>query len=122
MFPAARKGDPISHDLIAPAGVIGPPLAGPCPNPVMIEMLPAAHVACQVVCSGVISAPPGVIHPPIPPPPVGPPNLIAKGSATVMIHFMPAARWAPSGDMTAPCGVFLGLTALAASRTTLIGG
>ncbi len=126
MFPAARKGDPISHDLLVPSGVIGPPIAGPCPpptmGPVMIEMLPAAHVACQVVCSGVISAPPGLIHPPIPPPPVGPPNLIAKGSLTVMIHGMPAARWAPSGDMTAPCGVFLGLTALAATRTTLIGG
>lgn len=126
MFPAARKGDPISHDLLVPCGVIGPPLAGPCPppamGPVMIEMLPAAHVGCQVVCSGVISAPPGIIHPPIPPPPVGPPNLIMKGSLTVMIHGMPAARWAPSGDMTVPCAVFLGLTALTATRTTLIGG
>lgn len=125
MFPAARKGDPISHDQVVPCGVIGPPLAGPCPppmGPVMIEMLPAAHVGCQVVCSGAISAPPGIIHPPIPLPPVGPPNLIVTGSMTVLIHGMPAARWMPSGDMTAPCGVFFGLAAMAASRTTLIGG
>ena len=26
MFPAARKGDPVSHDLIVPSGVIGPPI------------------------------------------------------------------------------------------------
>ena len=91
-------------------------------GPVMIEFLPAAHVTCQVICSGVISAPPGIIHPPIPPPPVGPPNLIVKGSMTVFIHNMPAARWTPSMDLTAPCGVFFGLTALAATRTTLIGG
>ena len=126
MFPAARKGDPISHDSIAPSGVVGPPPTGPCPpgvmGPVMIEMLPAAHVGCAVVCSGVISAPPGIIHPPIPPPPAGPPNLIVKGSVTVLIHNMPAARWVPSGDMTAPCGVFIGLTAAVAIRRTLIGG
>jgi len=45
MFPAARKGDPITHDMLVPSGVIGPPVTGPCPmGPVMIEGLPAAHV------------------------------------------------------------------------------
>src|SRR5690242_7920853 len=27
MFPAARIGDPVTHDLTAPSGVIGPPVA-----------------------------------------------------------------------------------------------
>ena len=121
MFPAARKGDPITHDMLVPSGLIGPPLSGACPmGPVMIEFLPAAHVGCTVVCSGAISA--GLIHPPIPPPPLGPPNVIVKGSVTVLIHGMPAARWTPSGDMTAPCGVFLGDAKLAAIRTVIIGG
>ena len=47
MFPAARKGDPVTHDMLAPSGVIGPPLAGPCAPPflpVLVESLPAAHL------------------------------------------------------------------------------
>jgi uncharacterized Zn-binding protein involved in type VI secretion len=121
MFPAARKGDPITHDLLVPCGVIAPPITGPCPafGPVMIEFLPAAHVGCLVVCSGVITA--GIAHPPPPPPPAGPPVPIVKGSLTVTIHGMPAARWAPSGDVSA-CGVFLGMPPMAAARTVLIGG
>lgn len=122
MFPAARKGDPISHDSITPSGVVGLPPSGPCPmGPVLIEMLPAAHVGCAVVCTGVITG--GIAHPPIvPPPPVGPPNLIVKGSMTVLIHNMPAARWFPSGDMTVLCGVLIGLTPMLPIRRTLIGG
>ena len=116
MFPAARKGDPITHDMLVPSGVIGPPVTGPCPmGPVMIEGLPAAHVTCTVICSGVITG--GIAHPPPPPPPLP----IVKGSMTVLIHGMPAARWAPSGDMGA-CGVFLGDPKLAAIRKVLIGG
>ena len=80
----------------------------------MIEGLPGAHVNCTVVCTGVITG--GLIHPPPPPPP--PP--IVKGSLTVMIHGMPAARWSPAPDMAA-CGVFLGDPKLAATRTVLIG-
>ena len=118
MFPAARKGDPITHDSLVPAGVIGFPPSGPCPmGPVMIEFLPAAHVGCIAVCTGATSA--GPVHPPVPTPPFGTP--IVKGSASVLIHNMPAARWAPSGDL-AGCGVFLGMPPLAATRTTLIGG
>jgi len=118
MFPAARIGDPITHDMLVPSGVIGPQAPAPCPfcaaMPVMIEMMPAAHVGCCCMCSGVTSG--GPIHPPIP----GPQPPIVKGSATVLIHNMPAARWAPSLDVGA-CGVFLGDPKLAATRTVLIG-
>ncbi len=118
MFPAARKGDPLTHDLLVPSGAIGPPATGPCPmGPVMIEGLPAAHVGCIALCTGVVTG--GIVHPPVPTPPFGTP--IMKGSATVFIHGLPAARWTPSGDI-AGCGVFLGLPALIATRTTLIGG
>lgn len=121
MFPAARKGDPITHDLLVPCGAIGPPAAGPCPSPtlgpVMIEMLPAAHVGCIAICTGVITG--GIVHPPLPTPPFGTP--IVKGSMTVMIHSMPAARWSPAVDV-AGCGVFLGDPKLAMTRTVLIGG
>ena len=120
MFPAARKGDPITHDMIVPCGVIGPPVTGPCPPPlypVIIEGLPAAHVMCTVICSGVVSG--GIVHPPVPPP--APPPPIVKGSLTVLIHGMPAARWVMSMDIGA-CGVFLGDPKLIPIRTTLIGG
>ena len=117
MFPAARKGDPITHDCLVPSGVIGPPLSGACPlGPVTIEGLPAAHVGCTVVCSGAISG--GVAHPP---PPPGPPVPIVTGSTTVFIHGLPAARWNPAPDVGG-CGVFLGNPPLAAMRTVLIGG
>lgn len=116
MFPAARKGDPLTHDTLVPSGVIGPPLAGPCPKgPVLIEALPSAHANCTAVCTGVISA--GLAHPP----PPGPPPPVISGSGTVLIHGMPAARWTPSGDM-AGCGSMLGLPALAATRKVFIGG
>lgn len=119
MFPAARKGDPITHDLLVPSGVIGPPMTGPCPQGmVLIEGLPAAHVSCMAVCTGAITG--GVAHPPVPPPlPPGVP--IVTGSTSVLIHGMPAARWSPSPDVSA-CGAFLGDPKLAATRTVLIGG
>lgn len=122
MFPAARLADPITHDMLVPCGVIGPSAPVPCPQcaaaPVIIEGMPAAHVLCSVVCSGAISA--GIVHPPLPIPPAPPPPIV-KGSATVFIHGMPAARWVPSMDMAA-CGAFLGDPKLAAMRTVLIGG
>jgi uncharacterized Zn-binding protein involved in type VI secretion len=114
MFPAARKGDPVTHDLLVPSGVIGPPLTGPCPlGPVIIEGLPAAHVNCTVVCTGAISF--GLAHPP---PPMPPP--IIKGSLTVLIHGIPAARWVVSGDLGA-CTAQLGDPKLIATRTVFIG-
>jgi uncharacterized Zn-binding protein involved in type VI secretion len=119
MFPAARIGDPISHDQAVPCGVIGPAAPAPCPlcaaMPVMIEFMPAAHVGCTCACTGVISG--AVAHPP----PPGPPPPIVKGSMTVKIHGMPAARWVPSLD-TGACGVFLGDAKMAAMRRVLIGG
>lgn len=120
MFPAARITDPITHDLLCPSGLIGPAAPAPCPmcasSPVLIEGLPAAHVLCTVICTGVISA--GLAHPP---PPAPPPPPIVKGSATVFIHGMPAARWAPAPDFGG-CGVFLGNPALTPVRTVFIGG
>ena len=114
MFPAARKGDPVTHDMLAPSGVIGPPLAGPCAppfSPVLIESLPAAHLNCTVICSGATVA--GLIHPP---PPIPPPIVI--GSPTVLIHGQPAARWMSD---TSACGAFLGDVKLVATRTVWIG-
>lgn len=118
MFPAARIGDPITHDQLVPSGLIGPPLPGR-PMTVLIEYLPAAVVGDFVTCTGAISA--GIAHPPQagPPPSVPPSVPIVTGSATVLIGFMPAARWIVD---TAGCGVFLGDSKLAATRTVLIGG
>jgi|SRR5688572_14925412 uncharacterized Zn-binding protein involved in type VI secretion len=121
MFPAARKGDPLTHDMLVPCGAVSIPASGPCPpgmtGPVMIEMLPAAHVACIAVCTGVITG--GIVHPPVPVFPFGTP--IVKGSVTVMIHGMPAARWFTSADVAA-CGTFIGMPALLAARRVFIGG
>lgn len=112
MFPAARIGDTITHDMIAPCGVIGPAPAGP--STVLIEGMPAATLGCITACTGVISA--GLAHPPPPAP-----GAIAKGSMTVLIGGLPAARWAPAPDVGA-CGVFLGDPKLIGTRTTFIGG
>lgn len=43
MYPVAREGDPITHDMLVPCGVIGPPTAGPCLEPVLIHGMPAAR-------------------------------------------------------------------------------
>lgn len=117
MFPAARLTDPITHDLTVPSGIIGPPIGGPTGNPVLIEGLPAAYMTCTVVCTGVISV--GLFHPP---PPPTPPLIITKGSSTVMINNMPAARWFPAPGDIGACGAFLGMPPLAATRTVFIGG
>jgi uncharacterized Zn-binding protein involved in type VI secretion len=120
-FPAARIGDPVTHDMLVPSGVIGPQLPVPCPmcalNPVLIEGMPAAHVGCSCVCTGALSL--GMAHPP-PVPPTPPPPIVV-GSVTVLIHGKPAARWAPSGDMGG-CGVFLGDPKLTPTRRVFIGG
>lgn len=114
-FPAARVGDPTTHDLLVPSGTVGPPISPPAGGPVMIEGMPAAEVTCTVICSGATSA--GPAHPP----PPGVPVPVVMGSPTVLINGKPAARWAPSGDIGA-CGVFLGDPKLTATRTVLIGG
>lgn len=111
MFPAARQGDPITHDMLVPCGSI---IGG---NPdVLIEFMPAACMYILAVdCTGVITG--GIVHPYFP----GPPLPIVKGSMTVLIHGMGAARWMPSVDI-AQCGAFLGLPSLTPIRTVLIGG
>ncbi|MBM4032668.1 MAG: hypothetical protein FJ291_12895 [Planctomycetes bacterium] len=112
MFPAARMGDQLTHDLLVPSGLItqGAPT-------VMIEFLPAAYVTCKCACSGAINQ--GAVHPPAPP--VLPPPDIITGSLTVLICNQPAARWVMSGDMTT-CAAQFGLPSLIPIRTTLIGG
>lgn len=116
MFAAARWGDPVSHDQATPCGAIVPPISGPAPGGmVLVEKQPAAYMTCCVACTGVISA--GLMHPP----PPGPPPPIVKGSTSVLINKMPAARWFPSGDLGA-CGVFLGMPSMLATRKVFIGG
>lgn len=112
MFPAARIGDPITHDLSTPCGLIGPPPSGP-PN-VIIEGMPAAVVTCQLACTGVTGA--GPVHPP----PPGPPPQIVLGCPRVFIVGLQAARWVAAPDLGA-CGVFLGNPAAAGARTVFIG-
>jgi hypothetical protein len=48
------------------------------------------------------------------------PPPIVKGSLTVLIHSMPAARWAVSGDLGA-CTAQLGDPKLIVTRTVFIG-
>jgi hypothetical protein len=112
-FPAARIGDPLTHDSVTPCGAIAPGPCGQLGN-VVIEFLPAAHVTDLAVCTGVIAT--GIVHPPIP----GPQPPIITGAFQTLIHFLPAARWAPSGDVAA-CGTFLGMPTASATRTTFIG-
>ena len=40
-FPAARIGDPVTHDQTVPSGIVGPPQLG-IPPTVIIEGLPTA--------------------------------------------------------------------------------
>ena len=74
---------------------VGGPIAGPGVPTVLIAKMPAAVVGDSCVC-------------------VGPPDTIAKGSATVMIGGKPAAR---IGDTTAHGG-----SIVVGAPTVLIGG
>lgn len=112
MFPAARVTDQMAHDVITPCGVIIPP---GFPT-VLIEFMPAARMTDLVACTGAIAV--GIVHPPWPPV-IPAPNLIAKGSATVLTGFLPQARWVV--DMTI-CGAILGLMPMIPMRKTFVGG
>ena len=115
-YPAARIGDPVTHDGVTPCGTVGPPMTPAVDAPVLIEGLPAAHVGCTVLCSGATSA--GPAHPP---PAVGaPPVPIVLGSSGVFIHGKPAARWVPGPDF-AFCSAQIGNLALALTRSVWIG-
>jgi uncharacterized Zn-binding protein involved in type VI secretion len=115
--PAARITDPITHDLIAPSGLIGPPPTPPLGGVVNIEGKPAAYAGCIVMCTGATSG--GLAHPP--PGAGAPPVPIFLGSPTVRINGRPAARWVISGDLGG-CTCQLGDPKLAPTRTVFIGG
>lgn len=106
--------DTVTHDMMVPAGTIGPPPIASGAGVVLIENQPAAHMGCSVLCSGAASL--GPAHPP---PPVVP--LVLAGAATVFINGQPAARWNPAPDFSA-CGAFLGDPKLVPTRTVFIGG
>lgn len=74
---------------------VGGPVVGPGVPNVLIAGMPAAVVGDMAICNG-------------------PPDTIAKGSATVMIGGKPAARM---GDQTAHGGIIV-----AGAPTVIIGG
>lgn len=86
MPPAARLTDmhicPMQTPGLPPIPHVGGPIIGPGAPNVLIGKLPAAVMGDNCVC-------------------VGPPDMIIKGSATVMINGKPAARM---GDTTAHGG------------------
>lgn len=94
--PAARVTD--MHTCPAangPVPHVGGPILPPCAVPVLTGGLPQARVTDMAVC-------------------VGPPDVIIKGSATVLVCSLPAARM---GDSTAHGGVIV-----VGFPTVLIGG
>jgi uncharacterized Zn-binding protein involved in type VI secretion len=74
---------------------VGGPILPPCCPTVLIGMLPAARVTDMAFC-------------------VGPPDVIAQGSSSVMIGGLPAARM---GDPTVHGGVMI-----IGCPTVIIGG
>jgi uncharacterized Zn-binding protein involved in type VI secretion len=74
---------------------VGGPILPPCAVTVLIGELPAARVTDMLTC-------------------VGPPDIIAMGSTSVLIDFLPAARL---GDPTAHGGVIV-----LGCPTVIIGG
>lgn len=99
MPPAARMTDfhtcPLSTPAPTPIPHVGGPVIGPAAPTVFIGGLPAATVGTQAFC-------------------VGPPDTIIKGSQTVYITNLPAAR---QGDKTAHGG-----TVVMGCLTVWIGG
>ncbi|MEZ4905203.1 MAG: PAAR domain-containing protein [Spirosomataceae bacterium] len=94
-LPAARVGD--MHVCPMVTGVVphvGGPILPPGVPTVLINSMPAATATNMCTCTG-------------------PPDIIAMGSATVMIGGMPAARM---GDITAHGG-----TIVMGSPTVMIG-
>jgi len=100
MPPAARVTDmhtcPMATPAVPPIPHVGGPILPPCSTDVMIAFLPAARVTDKALC------------------PPAPPDVIIKGSMTVMINNLPAARM---GDQTAHGGVIV-----KGEPTVMIGG
>jgi uncharacterized Zn-binding protein involved in type VI secretion len=98
-FPAARLTDfhmcPMLTPGVPPIPHVGGPILGPGAPTVMIAMLPAAQATNMCMC-------------------VGPPDVIAKGSMTVLTMGLPAARML---DNTAHGGMIM-----MGAPTVLIGG
>ncbi|MFK0572742.1 PAAR domain-containing protein [Endozoicomonas sp.] len=98
MGPAARAGDMHICPMLTPAVVPIPHVGGPLlplPCTVLIGALPAATLGQPCLC-------------------VGPPDVVIKGSLTVLINARPAVRM---GDTTAHGG-----TVIMGWPTVLIGG
>lgn len=96
MPPAARLTD--MHTCPMVTGIVphvGGPILPTCSITTIIGFLPAARVTDKALC-------------------VGPPDIIVKGSATVLIDNLPAAR---IGDQTAHGGVIV-----LGCPTVIIGG
>ncbi len=74
---------------------VGGPISGPCSPNVLTGVLPQARVTDMCIC-------------------VGPPDIIVKGSATVLVNSLPAARIT---DLTAHGGIIV-----MGWPTVLIGG
>src|SRR5579863_531515 len=96
---AARMTDmhvcPMVTPGVPPIPHVGGPILPPCCPTVLIEFLPAARVGDMCLC-------------------VGPPDVIAMGSTSVMIGVQPAALL---GDLTAHGG-----TIVSSAMTVIIGG
>lgn len=90
MPPAARLTDmhtcPMATPATPPIPHVGGPILPPCSPNVLIGFLPAARVTDQALC------------------PPAPPDVIIKGSPTVLINNLMAAR---IGDNTAHGGVIV---------------
>ncbi len=97
--PAARITDlhecPMITPGLPPIPHVGGPIIGPGTPTVLIGKMPATVLGDQAVC-------------------VGPPDIIVKGSSTVMICGKPAARM---GDATSHGGAIV-----SGCPTVLIGG
>ena len=98
-MPAARLTDfhicPMVTPGVPPIPHVGGPIIGPGAVTVLVCMMPQAQVTNMCVC-------------------VGPPDMIAKGSATVLAQKLPAARML---DNTANGGMIM-----LGAPTVLIGG
>lgn len=96
MPPASRMTDMHTCPMsTGPVPHVGGPIVSPCVPNVLIGFLPAAVVGDMCVC-------------------VGPPDVIVKGSMTVLIGGRPGAR---IGDITAHGGVII-----VGMPTVIVGG
>lgn len=86
-MPAARVGDMHVCPMVNPGPVphVGGPILPPCMVTVITGGMPQARITDMAVCAG-------------------PPDVIVKGSATVLVGSLPAARL---GDNTAHGGVIV---------------